>query len=421
MSHLPDPDIDLAVHLFETLRTQSFGGLGVTRDTYGAGEQRAHDLMQNTARQLGLETRVDTSGNLYITLPGHYRDRPVRLTGSHLDSVPAGGNFDGAAGVVAGLSVLAGWHTAGYRPQADVTVMAIRAEESTWFPYSYLGSKAAFGLVDASVLELPRADTRQTLREHLSTLSIDPAAFGRAALNPTRIDRFIELHIEQGPTLVDAGIPVGIVTGIRGSFRYRDMRWIGEYAHSGAVNRRYRRDAVRAAALWMTALDKTWADLEADGEDLVVTVGQLSTNSAQHAFSKVAGELDCCIDVRSISVPLLERFDQLLRDHALDTARATSTEVHFGPKTGSQPALMDTKLIAQLTAMASARAIPALAMPSGAGHDAAVFAQQKIPTAMIFVRNQNGSHNPHEAMDISDFAMATQLLSDILAADHTAM
>ncbi|MBV7486494.1 Zn-dependent hydrolase [Bordetella sp. BOR01] len=417
MNRAPDPDIDLAARLLDTLRTQSFDGLGVTRDAFGAGEQRAHDLLRTAAHALDLETRTDTSGNLYITLPGRDRDRPVRMTGSHLDSVPAGGNFDGAAGVIAGLAVLAGWRAAGYQPQADVTVMAIRAEESTWFPYSYLGSKAAFGLVEAATLDLRRADTGRPLREHLAALSIDPAGFGQAALQPARIDRFVELHIEQGPTLVDTGTPAGIVTGIRGSLRYRTMRWTGEYAHSGAVARRHRRDAVRAAALWMAELDRAWETLEAFGEDLVVTVGQVSTNPEQHAFSKVAGELDCCIDVRSISPALLERFDRLLRARAEAVAQATSTHVDFGPRTGSLPAAMDAGLIARLATLAQHRGIAAPAMPSGAGHDAAVFAQQGVRTAMIFVRNRHGSHNPQEAMDMPDFAVAAQLLSDILADD----
>ncbi|KDC79174.1 putative N-carbamoyl-L-amino-acid hydrolase [Bordetella bronchiseptica MBORD635] len=418
MHSAPDPDLDLAARLFDSLRAQSFDGVGVTRDAYGAGEQRAHDLVRACARDLDLPVRVDASGNLYVTLPGRDPARPARMTGSHLDSVPAGGNFDGAAGVVAGLAVLAGWRAAGWRPAADVTVMAIRAEESTWFPYSYLGSKAAFGLAAPDVLDLRRADTGRSLRDHLADLSIDPQRYGQPALRAAGIDRYVELHIEQGPTLVEAGLPAGIVTGIRGSFRYRDMAWHGEYAHSGAVGRAHRRDAVRAAALWMASLDRDWETLEDFGDDLVVTVGKVATDPQQHAFSKVAGELQCCVDVRSISATLLERFDRLLRQRGVAAARATGTRVDFGPRTGSAPAAMDPGLIARLTAQARQRGIAALSMPSGAGHDAAIFAQQGIPTAMIFVRNEHGSHNPHEAMDMADFACATQLLSDILADDQ---
>ncbi|ALM83536.1 Zn-dependent hydrolase [Bordetella sp. N] len=414
----PDPDIKLAEHLFTALRDASTDGKGVTRDAYGQGEQTAHTIISNCAKELGLLVNIDGSGNLYLTLPGKDRSRPMRMTGSHLDSVPVGGNFDGAAGVIAGLAVLAGWRAAGYVPAVDVTVMGIRAEESTWFPYSYLGSKAAFGLVDNTVLDLRRADTGRTLRDHMVDLGLDPGRFGRPALNAEGIDRFIELHIEQGPKLVNAKVPVGIVTGIRGSFRYRDMRWLGKYAHSGAVDRRDRSDAVRAAAVWMAGIDAEWEALDEAGEDLVVTVGKLATNPTEHAFSKVAGELDCCIDVRSISEEVLDRYDQILRAKASTVCQRTATKVEFGQKTGSRPALMHPGLVGLLGAYASTRGINAMDMPSGAGHDAAVFANLGVKTAMIFVRNEHGSHNPDEAMALDDFALAARLLADGLADDR---
>lgn len=412
----PDPDLDLARRLLDTLRDGTADGRGVTRDAYGAGEQYAHDLVRAQALRLGLEARIDGSGNLYVTLPGKDRGLPVRMTGSHLDSVPVGGNFDGAAGVIAGLAVLAGWKAQGYIPSADVTVMGIRAEESTWFPYSYLGSKAAFGLVEPDVLDLCRADTGRRLRDHVSDIGLDPDGYGVAALDPARIGRFVELHIEQGPTLVEADLPVGIVTGIRGSFRYRNMRWIGRYAHSGAVGRKSRSDAVRAAARWMTAIDDAWEALEAQGADLVVTVGQVATNVREHAFSKVAGELDCCIDVRSQSVDVLRDYDRIIRDCAAAAAQLTATQVQFGPQTGSTPAMMDAELVAQLCGFSDARGVPAMTMASGAGHDAAIFAQQGVRSAMIFVRNEHGSHNPDEAMGLDDFGLGARLLADILAA-----
>ncbi|MGI4860015.1 MAG: M28 family peptidase, partial [Janthinobacterium lividum] len=151
-----EPDLPLAAALLDTLRSESSDGEGVTRDTYGAGEQRAHATLAAAARALGLEVRTDAAMNLYMTLPGRDRAAPVRMTGSHLDSVPRGGNFDGAAGVVAGLAVLAGWRHAGRTPAADLTTMAIRAEESAWFPVSYIGSKAAFGQLPAAALDARR-------------------------------------------------------------------------------------------------------------------------------------------------------------------------------------------------------------------------------------------------------------------------
>ena len=410
----PVPDMALAESLFAQLRADSGDGVGITRDAYGAGEQGAHDLIARTARGLGLEVTHDAAANLYVTLPGRDRQAPRVMTGSHLDSVPQGGNYDGAAGVVAGLAVLAGWVRAGFTPATDVVVMGVRAEESTWFPYSYLGSKAAFGLVSRDALQLKRSDTGRPLADHLAECGGDPARFGEAWLMPTRVARFVELHIEQGPVLVDEGLPTGIVTGIRGSLRYRDARVLGAYAHSGAAPRANRHDAVRAAALLIAAVDRDWEAMEQAGDDLVVTFGKLFTDPRQHAFSKVAGEVGLCVDARSLHAQTLDRFDAQFADRVTQIADLARVRFELGERTGSDPAAMDERIRTELLASARSHGIPTREMASGAGHDAAVFAQLGIPAGMVFVRNDRGSHNPDEKMDMADFALGTRLLADVL-------
>ncbi|RYF39207.1 MAG: M20/M25/M40 family metallo-hydrolase, partial [Comamonadaceae bacterium] len=153
LSHDIAPEVELAQGLFTTLRARSKSALGVTRASYGEGEQMAHDLMAGLGRELGLEQRIDAAGNLYLTLPGTDRSLPAIMTGSHLDSVPDGGNYDGAAGVVAGMAMLARWRRAGRQPRRDITVMGVRAEELSWFPAPYIGSRAAFGLLEADALD----------------------------------------------------------------------------------------------------------------------------------------------------------------------------------------------------------------------------------------------------------------------------
>jgi Acetylornithine deacetylase/Succinyl-diaminopimelate desuccinylase and related deacylases len=171
-----------------------------------------------------------------VTLNGRDPAKGTFLIASHLDSVPQGGNFDGAAGVIAGIAILTSWKRAGFEPPGDVAVMAIRAEESTWFPYSYIGSKAAFGILPKTALDIVRADTGRTLAQHMAELGFDPNAVARGEAHCTRdrIRGYVELHIEQGPVLVGRDTPLALVTGIRGSFRYRDARILGEYGHSGA-------------------------------------------------------------------------------------------------------------------------------------------------------------------------------------------
>src|SRR5437868_10253041 len=121
------PDLGLAERLFGELQRRTRNGKGIVRDSYGKGEQLAHDLMRDAANSIGLEVKIDAAGNFYATLPGRDRDAPSILMGSHLDSVPQGGNYDGAAGVVAGIALLAGARQAGWSPAFDLTVIGIRA------------------------------------------------------------------------------------------------------------------------------------------------------------------------------------------------------------------------------------------------------------------------------------------------------
>jgi N-carbamoyl-L-amino-acid hydrolase len=411
------PALDLARDLFDRLARQSHDGVGITRDTYGPGEQAAHDLIRSEAERLGLEVGTDAALNLYVTLPGVDRSAPKIMVGSHLDSVPRGGNFDGAAGVLAGLAVLEGWRAGGFLPLADTVLIVIRAEESAWFPLSYIGSKAAFGRLDAEALRVCRGDTGRSLAAHLTDLAGDPDAVarGEAALDPTRIARFIEVHIEQGPVLMEADQPVGLVTGIRGSFRYRSATITGAYAHSGATPRDVRRDAVLAVARIVTEMDAVWTRRSNEGHDLVITFGRVCTDPEEADFSKVAGYVSFCVDVRSEDAETLALLDADIQAVVDRVARKGSVAIDLGPRTGSRPARMDPALIEAIRSESVALGIPVREMPCGAGHDAAVFAQEGVPTAMLFIRNANGSHNPREAMDFDDFSAATRLLERALA------
>ena len=413
----PDPDFPLAVQLFDTLADRTRDTVGITRASYGDGEQFAHDLIADAGRVAGLAINTDAAGNLYVTLNGRDPAKGTFLIASHLDSVPQGGNFDGAAGVIAGIATLTAWKRAGFRPAGDVTVMAIRAEESTWFPYSYIGSKAALGLLPEAALEIPRADTGRTLAQHMAELGFNPKAVarGEAHYNAGRLRGYVELHIEQGPVLVGRNIPIALVTGIRGSFRYRQARVLGEYGHSGAVPRAYRHDAVVAAADFVIQLDREWERLEREGHDLTVTVGKLFTDPTQHAFSKIAGEVGICIDVRSHSKPTLAAARAFVDALAAKVGEKYVVRFELGQLTGSEPAEMDRDLLARFVMAAAELKIPHIQMASGAGHDAAVFASAGIPAAMIFVRNQNGSHNPDEAMRMDDFEMAVRVLARAVA------
>ena len=405
-------DIDLAAVLFESLSRATRRGRGIVRDSYGEGEQAAHDIMCAAARQLELETAVDPIGNLSITLPGRDRAAKRILVGSHLDSVPQGGNYDGAAGVVAGMSVLSGMRRAGFEPAGDITVMALRAEESAWFDVPYLGSAGAFGLLDPQCLSVCRSDNGETLEAALAKNGFDAQAIRehRRLLDPDGIHAYLELHIEQGPTLVEMGLPAAAVSGIRGCVRFRNAQCIGEYAHSGAVERRYRHDAVAATVAFLSHMERVWTREEAVGGDLVITAGELSTDPKLHGPSKIAGETRFVLDIRSLADEMMSAVAAEARAAAVRIGAEYRVKMDLGSSSYSVPATMDSRIRSRILGILERP----IEMASGAGHDAAVFARLGIPTGMIFVRNEHGSHNPDEAMALEDFAEGTRVLTELL-------
>jgi N-carbamoyl-L-amino-acid hydrolase len=412
-SNLAPVDIGLAERLFDELRRRTGTNRGITRTSYGLGEQIAHDMVRREARKLGLEVTTDPGCNLYMTMKGR-EPGPAVFIGSHLDSVPMGGNFDGAAGVLLGLSVLSGYVNAGIRPPRDITVMAIRAEESTWFGASYIGSRAAFGLLTSKELDqVKRSSDQISLGAAIDAAGGD-TAFLRSAkpyLDPANIAWFIEPHIEQGPVLIERDIPLGIVTGIRGSFRYRDAKCVGVYAHSGATPREYRSDAVRAAATLVVELDKAWTQVCNEGADLVVTFGQFATDASEAAFSKIAGRINFSLDIRSQEAQTLERMQAIVLGAVERIEQDHHVRFELGRVTDSKSARMDEDIIRSFANLAREHGTEAITMACGAGHDAAIFAGAGVPTGMIFIRNANGSHNPDEQMEIADFAEAARLIS----------
>jgi N-carbamoyl-L-amino-acid hydrolase len=406
------PDLKLAAALFDSLDRATRRGRGVVRDSYGDGEQAAHDIMRAAADHVGLQVSIDAIGNLMMTLPGRDRSAPRIMIGSHLDSVLQGGNYDGAAGVVAGLCVLSALKQSGTQALCDITVMGIRAEESAWFDIAYLGSGGAFGLLDPACLSIARSDNGKSLESTLIERGFDPQPIRerRPLLDATRIRAYLELHIEQGPTLVAEKLPAAVVTGIRGCKRFRNARCVGRYGHSGAVNRPHRHDAVAATVALLHHLESVWLQHEKAGADLVVTSGELYTDPAMHGPSKIAGETHFVIDIRSVSAATMEAVAAEAMRAAARIGEAYRVDFDLGATSDSPPAVMDERLRAALRGLLRRP----YEMASGAGHDAAVFAKMGIPTGMIFVRNDHGSHNPDEAMTLDDFGVGAQALLGLL-------
>jgi N-carbamoyl-L-amino-acid hydrolase len=397
-------DRALAAALFGALHDASFDGVGVTRESYGARESAVLDIVDAKARELGLKTERDAGANLVVTLEGSEPDLPFLACGSHLDSVPQGGNFDGAAGVVAGLAVLARFKRDQVRPRRTIKLFGLRGEESARFGKAYMGSLALFGKLGNEDLRAVDHSGKK-LGDCMREVGADVARIskGEPLLDAGRVAAWVELHIEQGPVLVARNLPVGIVTGIRGNVRHRNVDCIGEPGHSGAVPRWLRHDAVFAVAELMTHLDRHWRTLLERGNDVVVTSGVFGTDPAEHAIARIPGKVSFSFEVRSQSRETLEGFYDLFHRECNLVGEERGVEFRFDRRLEAAPATMDADWVKRLRAAAAALGLPDEEIPSGAGHDAAVFANAGIPSAMVFVRNEHGSHNPKEAMNLDDF------------------
>lgn len=415
-SRLRQRNYRLAEDLFEQFRTMSFDGVGISRETYGAGETAAMEVVEQLARRSGFETRWDAARNLIVRMAGRDPSLPVVASGSHLDSVPQGGNYDGAAGVIASWLALLSAQERG-PPLRTIELYVLRGEESAWYGGPcYFGSRALFGKLTDADFSVQHRSSGRTLAHHMIDCNVDlPVLKARTPLiDPKRIACWLELHIEQGPVLIAKERPVGIVTGIRGNVRHRRVVCTGEAAHSGAVPRWLRHDAVMATAELLVRLDEHWRVLLEWGEDLVLTAGIIETNSREHSISRVPGEVSFALEYRSQDVKTLKSFRTLLSSECSQVGKKRGVNFELGTGALTEPARMSEGVNALLQATASALKIPFELLPSGAGHDSAVFANASVPAAMIFVRNDKGSHNPYEAMDMADFHAGSELLTQAI-------
>ena len=293
--------------------------------------------------------------------------------------------------------------------------MGIRGEESPWFGIAYVGSRLALGALPLTELDaLKRADTGRTLAEHIAALGFDPDALRRQTephLSTRNVRAFLELHIEQGPLLEGRGVPLGVATAIRGNVRFPYACCLGVYTHSAAVPRAYRSDALLAAVELVGELDRLWQKLEAEGvPDLVFTVGKFFTDPAQHAMTKVPGEVALTLNFGGTTKDGLDMVRARIYELADEIGNRRRVRFELGQTVGSDPIALDIGLRRRLNYAAMELGIDAIDMAT-VGHDASVFMRAGIPAAVLLVRNQHGSHNAAESMDMADFGLGVQVLT----------
>jgi N-carbamoyl-L-amino-acid hydrolase len=398
--------------LFDALRAAAHDGVGISRLAYSGDESMAIDIVEAEARRIGLATERDAAANLVVTLAGTEPDLPFIACGSHLDSVPQGGNYDGAAGVLAALAVLARMKKELGRPRRSVKLYALRGEESARFGKPYLGSSCLFGKLKPSDMNIKAENDGRLLGDCMREVGVEVerVAKGEVLLDPATVAAWIELHIEQGPVLIARDLPVGIVTGIRGNIRHRAIECVGEAGHSGAVPRWLRHDAVFGMCELVANLDSHWRTLLERGHDLVLTSGIVSTDSRVNAIARIPESVRFAFEMRSQSEATLASAYDLFLAECAAVSKERGVSFRFDEKVEAAGAMMDKGWVEHLVAAAGRLGVPAETVPSGAGHDAAVFANAGVPSAMIFVRNPHGSHNPREAMEISDLVAGVDIM-----------
>ncbi|MDP6873336.1 MAG: hydantoinase/carbamoylase family amidase [Alphaproteobacteria bacterium] len=404
----------LAAKIFDEVRSASRDIEGVTRPAWSVQDQAAGDILLQVAQQQGLTTHVDAVGNTYATLPGRDEGAPRVVSGSHLDSVSRGGNFDGLAGAVAAVIALAALRQAGLVPACSLSAMGTRCEESVWFGIAYVGARLAVGAMERAEFDaLVRLDSGGSIAAHMADLGLEVEAIWRQRpiINAANTKAFLELHIEQGPLLIERKTPLGIATAIRGNLRYGDAVCRGAYQHSAATPRRLRQDTVLAVAELLRRLEDLWHGIE-DGDDpsAVFTVGKLFTDPENHALTKVPGECRFSLNFGSTEQDTLDRFDRALAAAADEIAQRRRVHFDLGAAVGSSPTPLEPNLREALNASAERLGIPAIPFAT-VGHDASVFARAGIPAVVLLVRNGQGSHNPHETMEMEDFEQGVQVLA----------
>ncbi len=409
-------DLEIARYLFDEVAARTRDVQGVSRPAFSTIETETLRFLEEFARKEGLAVWYDAGLNANFSLPCDRDAERYVVVGSHVDSVPFGGNFDGLAGVVAGLVCLLRAHRRGERFAKPVHVLAMRGEESAWFGPCYIGSKVLTGtLLDAELNARHKGDGR-TLEAHMADtgLPVDRIRTHVPLVDLSRIEAYLELHIEQGPLLIGKSIPAAVVSGIRGNFRHRNVRCIGEAGHSGAVPRAFRRDPVLAMADLLVRLDESWSTILNMGDDLVLTSGMVGTDPANHAMSRIPDEISFSLDVRSQSAKTLDDMRRLLHAEMRQVEKERKVRFELDDEMRVEPALCDPALVEGLKAAMERIGQEPFVMPSGGGHDAAVFSAAGVPSAMVFVRNSNGSHNPDEAMELADFLAATDIVHEFL-------
>lgn len=387
-------------------------GPGVTRPGYSALERRAHQVFADHMWSLGLSIGTDAAGNTIAELvpEGSADPRAGAIgTGSHLDSVPGGGRFDGTAGVVAAMEAATVITRTGLPRRRPWRFVVFAAEEGARFGQACNGSRIAAGLTTAEDARVLRDSDGITMHAAMEAAGLQPDAIESARWDRSVWSAFVELHIEQGGVLEEHGFDIGVVDSISGSTRL-EVTVAGQASHTGGTPMQLRKDALVTAAGCVLACDEIARDPEHHGTR--ITVGRMSVEPG--TITTIPGRAVFTVDIRDIDSERQRRTAHALAVIFGAIAASRRTEVSVEVLADTSPVVLSEGVAAQIVAAADAAGASYRVMPSGASHDTQQVSRL-MPAGMIFVPSRGGlSHVPDEFTPAQQIAVGTQVLVETM-------
>lgn len=385
------------------------GEHGSSRLALTDADRDGRDLVVSWMRDLGLDVGVDAIGNVFATWPGTDPGATAVMTGSHIDTVGTGGRFDGVLGVLAGLEVVETLMTAGVRPRRPITVAFFTDEEGARFPPDMLGSLVHVGgMALEEALDVRAVDDDARLGDELARIGYAGPLPCPAAVAP---HCFVELHIEQGPVLEDAGVTIGVVTGVQG-ISWTELTISGRSAHAGTTPMRLRRDPAYAAAVITTFVRDLTRRL---GGAQVGTVGRIAVHP--NLVNVVPSSVTITVDLRNTDDEVLRDAERRLAELCDQVAADEGVTIERRPLARFEPVEFDPGMVDGVERHARALGHSTMRLPSGAGHDAQMLARV-CPTSMIFVPSANGSSHNIAEYTAPDFVGAGADVLLAVIAEH---
>lgn len=380
---------------------------GVTRLGFSPEEKQAKELVSQWMKEAGLEVTTDGAGNVFGRLKGK-TEGPIVMSGSHLDSVPNGGNFDGPLGVLAALEVVEAWKGTGFTPPVSYEVAIFSDEEGSRFNAGLTGSEAFMGKLTNADLDTYVDGNGDSFDEVIDTYGSNREKFLQPSSKEKEIQLFAEVHIEQGEVLEKHDRAVGIVSGIAGP-AWLEVTFEGKAGHAGNTPMENRKDPVIAAGMFVSEIEALPRNVS---QTAVATVGKLNVHP--NGANVIAQKVELIVDIRDIHEETRDNLIELVCDQAASIAEQRGIEVSWKLNTKIKPLPIAQDLQEKLADVLGEIGITPTYIPSGAGHDSMILGE-RMPVAMIFARSKGGiSHNPKEWTSLDDCVTAVHVLKRFL-------